>query len=115
MIEAGSETTSSTLNSCLLYLLANPAIQKTAHTELGTILPPDRGPTFSDEPHLPYIRAIVKEILRLRPVANIGGPRNATRISSIKICLFLGGRISRFFSMRYSILNRDGRGQRIIR
>jgi cytochrome P450 len=77
MIEAGSETTSSTLNSCLLYLLANPRVQKTAQSELDTILPPTRGPTFSDESQLPYIRAIVKEILRLRPVANIGSPRKS--------------------------------------
>jgi len=69
MIEAGSETTSSTLNSCLLYLLANPSIQSTAQKELDAL---GHSPTFSDEPSLPYIRAIVKEILRLRPVANIG-------------------------------------------
>src|SRR2546423_6712707 len=76
MIEAGSETTSSTLNSCLLYLLANPQVQKSAQSELDT-LPQSRSPTFSDEPSLPYIRAIVKEILRLRPVANIGSPRKS--------------------------------------
>jgi cytochrome P450 len=74
MIEAGSETTSSTLNSCLLYLLANPSIQSTAHKELDAL---NHSPTFSDEPSLPYIRAIVKEILRLRPVANIGSPRKS--------------------------------------
>src|SRR5271169_1428714 len=76
MIEAGSETTSSTLNSCILYLIANPQVQKIAHKELDDILQ-GRSPTFEDEPNLPYCRAIVKEILRLRPVANIGSPRKS--------------------------------------
>src|ERR1700738_5255245 len=76
MIEAGSETTSSTLNSCLLYLCANPQIQKVAQKELDTVLQ-EYSPTFDDEAVLPYIRSIVKEILRLRPVANIGSPRRS--------------------------------------
>lgn len=76
MIEAGSETTSSTLNSCILYLSANPSVQKAAQKELDTILS-GRSPTFDDENQLPYCRAIVKEILRLRPVANIGSPRKS--------------------------------------
>src|SRR5271155_5253709 len=76
MIEAGSETTSSTLNSCILYLCANPKVQKDAQKELDTALG-GRSPTFDDEDALPYCRAIVKEILRLRPVANIGSPRRS--------------------------------------
>jgi hypothetical protein len=76
MIEAGSETTSSTLNSCLLYLTAYPEVQKLAQKELDTVLQGE-SPTFNDEVVLPYIRSIVKEILRLRPVANIGSPRRS--------------------------------------
>lgn len=76
MIEAGSETTSATLNSCILYLTANPQVQKAAHEELDRVLG-GRSPTFEDEKSLPYCRAVVKEILRLRPVANIGSPRRS--------------------------------------
>ena len=76
MIEAGSETTSATLNSCILYLIANPQVQKIAHEEIDRVLS-GRSPTFEDEDSLPYCRAIVKEILRLRPVANIGSPRRS--------------------------------------
>ena len=76
MIEAGSETTSSTLNSCLLYLCANPEVQKVAQEEIDVALQ-GRSPTFEDEGSLPYCRAIVKEILRVRPVANIGSPRKS--------------------------------------
>jgi cytochrome P450 len=78
MIEAGSETTSSSLNSCIKYLAANPEVQQRAHEELSKVIGESRTPTFDDESDLPYIRAIVKEILRIRPVTNIGTPHYST-------------------------------------
>jgi cytochrome P450 len=78
MLEAGSETTSATLNSALLHLVANPECIQQAHEELERVIPPGRGPTFDDEPNLPYIRSIVKEILRLKPVASVGSPHATT-------------------------------------
>jgi cytochrome P450 len=78
MIEAGSETTSATLNSALLHLVANPECITRAHEELESVVPAGRGPTFDDEPRLPYIRSIVKEILRLKPVASVGSPHFTT-------------------------------------
>ena len=78
MIEAGSETTSSALNSCLLYLSAYPEVRAKAHAEIARVIGDERSPTFEDEESLPYVRAIVKEILRLRPVTNIGTPHFTT-------------------------------------
>lgn len=78
MIEAGSETTSATLNSAILHLIANPECIERAHEELERVIPPGRGPTFDDEPRLPYIKSIVKEILRLKPVAAVGSPHCTT-------------------------------------
>lgn len=78
MIEAGSETTSSALNTCILYLAANPHIQHLAGEELSRVIGPNRTPTFADEASLPYIRALVKETLRIRPVTNIGSPHYTT-------------------------------------
>ncbi|KAL5322043.1 hypothetical protein ACEPPN_010011 [Leptodophora sp. 'Broadleaf-Isolate-01'] len=78
MIEAGSETTSSSLNSLILYLAANPVIQARAHDELDKVVGSSASPTFDHENELPYIRAMVKEILRIRPVTNIGTPHYTT-------------------------------------
>jgi len=78
MIEAGSETTSSTLNSAIKYLAAFPEAQEKAYAEVTKIIGDYRSPTFDDENDLPYIRAIVKEILRLRPLTNIGSPHFTT-------------------------------------
>jgi cytochrome P450 len=78
MIEAGSETTSSALNSAIRYLAVYHGVQKKAHNELDRVVGYGRSPTFTDEAQLPYIRACVKEILRIRPVANIGTPHFTT-------------------------------------
>lgn len=78
MIEAGSETTSSTLNSAIKYLARYPEAQQKAHKELSSVIGDERSPTFEDEQDLPYIRATVKESLRIRPVANIGSPHYTT-------------------------------------
>ncbi|KAF2225595.1 putative O-methylsterigmatocystin oxidoreductase [Elsinoe ampelina] len=78
MIEAGSETTSSALNSCIKYLAANPHIQDIANEEISRVVGDSRSPQYSDEEQLPYIRATVKETLRIRPVTNIGSPHYTT-------------------------------------
>lgn len=78
MIEAGSETTSSALNSIIKFLAASPDVQKRAQEELLRVVGEDKSPSFEDEEDLPYIRAMGKEILRIRPPTNIGTPHRAT-------------------------------------
>jgi cytochrome P450 len=78
MIEAGSETTSAALNTAILYLCANPEVQRKAQAEIDNIVGTSRSPTFDDESSLPYTRAIVKETLRMRPVTSIGTPHYTT-------------------------------------
>jgi cytochrome P450 len=78
LIEAGSETTSAALNTAILYLVANPEVQRKAQSEIYKTVGSSRSPSFDDEDSLPYIRAIVKETLRMRPVTNIGTPHYTT-------------------------------------
>ncbi|KAK0113016.1 hypothetical protein ONS95_014726 [Cadophora gregata] len=75
---AGSDTTASTMCSGILMLVTNQNIVKMAQEELDSIVGTDRLPTFDDEANLPYIRALVKEILRIRPVAVLGGTPHAS-------------------------------------
>ncbi|PSN62984.1 cytochrome P450 76C3 [Corynespora cassiicola Philippines] len=84
LIEAGSETTSASINTALLYLSAYPSVRQKAYQELSRVVGPSRSPTFADEPELPYIRAIVKETMRIRPVTNIGTPHYTTADISYK-------------------------------
>jgi cytochrome P450 len=54
-----------------LAMLAYPETQARAHAELDAVIGRTRLPTFADYPHLPYIRAMVKELLRWRPIVPI--------------------------------------------
>jgi cytochrome P450 len=62
----------------LLAMVAYPETQARAYAELDAVVGRARLPTFADYPHLPYIRAIVKEVLRWRPVGPLGSPRRST-------------------------------------
>ena len=75
---AGSDTTASTLCSAFLALVTHPDTLKAAHEELDSVIGLARTPSFDDEPRLPYIRALVKEVLRWRPVAVLGGTPHAS-------------------------------------
>ncbi|KUL82317.1 hypothetical protein ZTR_09715 [Talaromyces verruculosus] len=67
LVEAGSETTSVTLHNLVLYLADNVDVQDKANEELSRVVGDSRAPEFDDIAKLPYIRACVKEILRLCP------------------------------------------------
>jgi cytochrome P450 len=68
LVEAGFETTAATLNSLVLQLAANPRVQESAQKELMRVVGPDKPPTFEDLQNLPYVRACVKEMLRMNPI-----------------------------------------------
>lgn len=75
---AGSDTTASTLCSAILALVTHPEALKVAQTELDNVVGIKKMPTFEDEIRLPYLRALVKEVLRWRPVAVLGGTPHAS-------------------------------------
>lgn len=75
LIEAGAKSTSAAMNSCLLYLAAHPDAQRRAQDEIHQAVGHSRSPASADENQLPYIQAICKETLRIRPVASTGIPR----------------------------------------
>ena len=55
-----------------LAMLAHPEVQERAQRELDNVVGHARVPTFSDMPHLPYVCAIAKEVVRWRPVTPLG-------------------------------------------
>ena len=74
---AGSDTSSSTLITFLLACCAFPESLPPAWEELDRVVGHHRNPTFDDEPNLPYVTALVKEVFRWRSVAIIGGQPHA--------------------------------------
>ncbi|KAI9465400.1 cytochrome P450 [Lactarius psammicola] len=77
MYAAGAETTSAVMAWWTLAMLAYPETQARAQAELDVVVGRTRLPTFADYPHLPYIRAMVKEALRWRPVDPVGLPHRS--------------------------------------
>jgi len=63
---AGHETTARTMSAAWYALATNPAVAKTLHQELDSVLG-DRLPTLEDLHDLPYTLQVVKEVLRLYP------------------------------------------------
>jgi cytochrome P450 len=59
-------------------MVTHPEVQKRAHAELDTVVGRSRTPTFLDAPSLPYIQAMVKEVLRWRPALALSLPRATT-------------------------------------
>lgn len=49
-----------------------PDVQRRAQAELDAVTAGSRLPTYEDKPNLPYINAIVKEVLRWNPVSSAG-------------------------------------------
>ncbi|PPQ69882.1 hypothetical protein CVT25_005587 [Psilocybe cyanescens] len=71
---ASAESTVSTLSTFVLAMLTYPDIQARAQKELDSVVGRDRLPEFSDRDSLPYLSAILKEVLRWNPVAPLGLP-----------------------------------------
>ena len=74
----GSDTIATMMGFWTIAMMAYPETQARAQAELDAVVGRTRSPTFADLPHLPYIRAMVKELLRWRPIAPIITPHRTT-------------------------------------
>ncbi|PKS08389.1 hypothetical protein jhhlp_005333 [Lomentospora prolificans] len=77
LLEAGSDTTSSTLYAFMQAMLIYPEVQQKAFEEIDRVIGSDRMPTMEDEMDLPYIRGCVKESLRWMPTTILGAVPHA--------------------------------------
>ncbi|CAI0456495.1 unnamed protein product [Linum tenue] len=84
---AGTDTTSSSLEWAMAELLRHPDKLTKARKELDETIGKGNHLCESDITRLPYLQAIVKETLRLRPVAPLLVPRKASE--DVEICGFL--------------------------
>ncbi|CAK5271974.1 unnamed protein product [Mycena citricolor] len=73
---AAADTSVSALGTFILAMLSNPGSQERAKSELDSVLGAGVLPTMADRPQLPYISAIVKEVLRWKVVTPLGVPHH---------------------------------------
>ncbi|XP_052210605.1 geraniol 8-hydroxylase-like [Diospyros lotus] len=74
---AGSDTSAITTEWAMAELLRNPNILERARNEIITNIGTDRQMQESDIDNLPYLRAVVKETMRLHPAAPLLLPHKA--------------------------------------
>ncbi|KAF2077251.1 hypothetical protein CYY_001440 [Polysphondylium violaceum] len=79
IILAGTDTTSGTLEWCVLYLANYPEYQEMAYKELSSLIGKERKAQLSDRTSTPFLNAFIKESSRIKPVGAFGIPRMATQ------------------------------------
>ncbi|KAH9039868.1 cytochrome P450, partial [Lactarius pseudohatsudake] len=79
MYLGGADTTVAALQTFFLAMALYPEVQRAAQAEIDAVLGDSRLPDFSDEDKLPYVSAVLKEVLRWHPVAPLGIPHRVTK------------------------------------
>ncbi|KAJ6510178.1 cytochrome P450 [Mycena vitilis] len=79
LYSAGADTTVSAVYAFFLAMTLNPAVQAKAQREIDAVVGGDRLPTFADREDLPYVDALVKEVLRWHSVVPTGVPHRVMR------------------------------------
>ncbi|KAH7904745.1 cytochrome P450, partial [Hygrophoropsis aurantiaca] len=75
---AATETTSSTLLVFILAMILNPQVQERAQLEIDSVVGIGRLPNFDDRSSMPFVEAVLREVLRWHPVAPLGVPHATT-------------------------------------
>ncbi|KAI1457470.1 putative cytochrome P450 oxidoreductase OrdA-like protein [Annulohypoxylon moriforme] len=74
---AGADTTVSSIACFFLAMTIYPEVQQKAQEEIDRVVGQDRLPDMSDRERLPYIEAMIKEVLRWHPVAPMALPHTS--------------------------------------
>jgi len=77
MFAGGTDTTFITLDWAMTELIMNPHVMEKAQAEVRSVVGDRRVVQESDLPRLNYMKAVIKEILRLHPAAPVLVPREA--------------------------------------
>ncbi|XP_075877998.1 vitamin D 25-hydroxylase [Nelusetta ayraudi] len=83
LIIAGTETTTNTLRWAMLYMALYPNIQERVHREIDSVLANGRMPTLEDKQRMPYVEAVLHEVLRFCNIVPLGIFRATSQDASV--------------------------------
>ncbi|CAI9115914.1 OLC1v1016927C2 [Oldenlandia corymbosa var. corymbosa] len=78
LLQAGSDTTASTMEWAMAHLIDNPNLLQKAQAEIDDVVGQERLIAENDLPRLPYIRCIINETLRLHPASPLLVPHETS-------------------------------------
>ncbi|KAM4722629.1 cytochrome P450 2J6-like [Rhinophrynus dorsalis] len=76
---AGTETTSATLQWCLLYMMAFPDVQEKCHQEIDRVLGDRDWLDYEDRVSMPYTQAVLQEVQRYATIVPLGVAHATTK------------------------------------
>ena len=84
LVITGSDTTATTINWILLYLLHYPELETRLQEEIDDVIGRDRPPSLTDRPDLPYMEATILEALRIADPAPMAIPHSVPHDTTFK-------------------------------
>jgi cytochrome P450 len=57
-----------------IAMISFPDVQKKAQSEIDRVVGSDRLPNYSDQASLPYVTAVLREVIRWKPLVPLGLP-----------------------------------------
>nr|XP_054774154.1 cytochrome P450 2J4-like [Lytechinus pictus] len=106
---AGTETTTTTLKWCILYMMAFPEVQSRVQDELDHVVGRERLPGLADLKDLPFTNAVLLEVQRKSAVAALGVPHIAAADTTFRGYTIPKG--ATILSNIWKVLNRKDRWQ----
>ncbi|XP_051891135.1 cytochrome P450 2D26-like isoform X2 [Pristis pectinata] len=83
LFAAGTETTSTTLNWGLLFMVLHPDVQSQVHEEIDRVIGKERNPKLEDREEMPFTNAVIHEIQRLGNILPISLPHQTYRDTTV--------------------------------
>ncbi|XP_038131802.1 cytochrome P450 2J6-like [Cyprinodon tularosa] len=80
---AGTETTATTLQWALIFLIKYPHVQEKVHAEIDKVIGRSRQPSMADRPNMPYTDAVIHEIQRMGNIVPLNGLRVAAKDTTL--------------------------------
>jgi len=78
MYSGGADTMVSATVTFFLAMSLYPEVQAKAQREIDQVIGTNRLPSYKDRDSLPYLNALIKEVLRWNPVVPLGVPHRST-------------------------------------